>query len=91
MLRRIDDVLPGSPVVVGERVVTPLARRTGWVVGGRGWVLFRVAVRPESVAVDDHEHRRTAVTPVRGWQRHLTLAIVAITALLVLRTRRRPA
>jgi hypothetical protein len=82
ILRRVDDVLAGSPIVAGERVVTPRARRRGWVVGGRSWVVFRVSVRPQSVAVADHERRRTTVIPVRAVHPLIVLVAVALAVLL---------
>lgn len=91
ILRRVDDVVAGSPIVAGARVVTPRARRRGWVVGGRSWVVFRVSVRPQSVAVDDNERRRTTVTAVRAVHPLLVLVMVALAGLLAGRfPRRRP-
>jgi hypothetical protein len=89
MLRRVDDVLAGSPIVAGERVVTPRVRRRGWVVGGRSWVVFRVSVRPQSVTVDDNERRRTTVMPVRAVHPLFVLVTVALAGFLAGSFRRR--
>ncbi|MGH7358744.1 MAG: hypothetical protein ACRDWD_01325 [Acidimicrobiia bacterium] len=83
VVRRVDEVVTGAPVQVGNRLVTPQARRTGWAVGGRNWVFFRLADRPLTVTVDDRESGRTTVVPVHRRQQHVLLAMLALALLFL--------
>ena len=87
VLRRINDVVEGEPVMVGDRVVTPVARRRGWVLAtGRGAV-FRINAVPHSVTVDTDGASR--VVRITNWKQYVSLAGMLFVALVLVRARRR--
>jgi hypothetical protein len=89
LLRRIDDVVPGEPVEIGSRVVTPHARRTGWVLQTQLGAVFRIATRPHSLAIQDVDGEPARVMPVRDRQRQLMFALWFVAFVLIAHMRRR--
>jgi hypothetical protein len=82
-VRRVDDVVAGTPFTVGDRVVTPVARRRGWVVGARNGAVFSLQARPQSVTVESPAGSQ--VVPFPNRHRYVMLAVWSLAALLVIR------
>jgi len=88
VLRRIDDVLEGAPVVVGDRVVTPVARRRGWVIGARRGALFSLEARPHAMRIDSEGTSRLVRVP--DWYRYASIAVALLATLVLVRRWRKP-
>ena len=83
VVRRIDDTIEGASLVVGNRVVTPVARRRGWVLGTPNGMFFSLGTRSHGVVVESEGDAR--LVRMRNWTGYITLGLACVAVLLAAR------